>query len=47
MRSLYSDPASLQMARLYNAEYVPMIVRTRMGSTVLTLPVLHLQTCSS
>ena len=26
-RSLYSDPASLQFARLYNTEFVPMIVR--------------------
>ena len=27
MRSLYSDPASLNIARLYGTEFVPMVVR--------------------
>ena len=27
MRSLYSDPSSLNIARLYGTEFVPMVVR--------------------
>ena len=34
MRSPYSDPASFQMARLYNAEFVPMIVRPHLVTAV-------------
>ena len=33
MRSLYSDPASLNIARLYGTEFVPMVVRRPLKCT--------------